>query len=49
MAAANLDVAVLETDDWRLAAIRTYLRLGFEPDPVEEEHAARWRRVLKIL
>jgi mycothiol synthase len=49
MADAKLDAVVLDTDDWRLAAIRTYLRLGFQPDPVAEDHEARWRRILKIV
>ena len=49
MVAAGLDGASLETDDWRLAAIRTYLKLGFQPNPVAEDHDARWRRVLRIL
>jgi len=41
---------VLGTDDWRLAAIVTYLKLGFEPDL---EHDAdmpeRWAKILAEL
>ena len=39
----------LTTDDWRLPAIRTYLRLGFEPEPWHESHPRRWAEVLKRL
>lgn len=38
----------LRTDDWRLAAVKTYLDAGFLPvllcDP-ESDHAARWDKV----
>jgi len=37
--------AVLQTDDFRLPAIRTYLRLGFEPLPIHENQRQRWRAV----
>ena len=37
--------AILDTDDYRLPAIRTYLRLGFVPDNQEADHAARWRTI----
>ncbi len=41
--------AVLETDDFRLPAIRTYLRHGYVPiteDVKGENHLARWSLVL---
>lgn len=40
--------AVLETDDFRIPAIRTYLKCGFLPvyDVAGEDHRARWSRVL---
>ena len=41
--------AGLTTDDPRLAAIRTYLGLGFEPDPWHESHPARWVAVFERL
>jgi mycothiol synthase len=43
--------AVLETDDFRLPAIRTYLRFGFVPVyAVEgEDHTARWSAVFREL
>jgi len=37
--------AVLKTDDPRLAAIRTYWRLGFRPEHQHETHPARWAEV----
>ena len=41
--------AGLTTDDFRLSAIRTYLGLGFEPDPYHASHAERWNEVLREL
>lgn len=43
--AAGKREAVLTTDDWRLPAIRTYLKLGFEPNCWHESHAERWEAV----
>lgn len=37
--------AVLETDDFRLPAVRTYLNLGFIPETRHESHPARWAAV----
>jgi mycothiol synthase len=37
--------AVLDTDDFRLPAIRTYLGLGFVPEMVGADHAERWRTI----
>jgi mycothiol synthase len=48
-AAAGLHQAVLETDDFRLPAILTYLRLGFVPEPRAPGDAARWSQVLRNL
>jgi mycothiol synthase len=47
--AAGLDQAVLETDDFRLPAVRTYLRLGFMPEPRTPGEARRWSKVLRNL
>lgn len=44
---AGLDQAVLETDDFRLPAVRTYLRLGFVPEPRAPGDAVRWSKVLR--
>lgn len=48
-AAAGLNQAVLETDDFRLPAVRTYLRLGFVPEPRTPGEARRWSKVLRNL
>ena len=49
MAAEGLHRAVLRTDDFRIPAIRTYLRLGFEPVVVHENQRARWRAVFAAI
>lgn len=41
--------AYLSTDDFRIPAIRAYLRLGFEPDFVEESHRLRWMQIFARL
>jgi mycothiol synthase len=38
--------AELKTDDFRVPAIKTYLKLGFEPLLVAENQRGRWRDVL---
>ena len=43
------ECAALETDDFRLPAIKTYLRLGFEPLIEHESHPQRWRSVFQAL
>ncbi len=40
---------VLSTDDWRLPAIKTYLRLGFRPKMIREDMPERWRAILEEL
>ena len=37
----------LNTDDWRLPAIKLYLSLGFEPVMEREDMPARWERIMK--
>jgi len=37
----------LETDDFRLPAIRIYLKLGFQPVYMDESHPERWERILQ--
>jgi len=39
----------LTTDDPRLSAIRTYLRIGFEPDFCHPSHEDRWHAVVEAL
>lgn len=41
--------AILDTDDYRLPAIRTYFGLGFLPDLLEADHVERWQRILTRL
>lgn len=42
----GLQRAVLQTDDFRLAAIKTYLNLGFSPLIMHESQPERWNAVL---
>lgn len=41
------DYAYLLTDDFRIPAIKTYLRLGFEPEMVDSSHPQRWEELRK--
>lgn len=43
--------AIVETDDFRLAAIKLYLKCGFIPiyDVHEEDHRLRWSQVFQAL
>lgn len=45
----GLQVAFLHTDEHRLAAIKTYLELGFEPVIAGEDIRRRWLEVLRSL
>ena len=38
----------LTTQDFRLSAIKTYLRLGFEPEIIDRSHCARWNVLRRI-
>jgi mycothiol synthase len=38
--------AILRTDDFRIPAIKTYLRLGFEPLLTHKNQRQRWLAVL---
>ena len=46
MAREGARQAILRTDDFRLAAVKTYLRLGFQPLLVHENQRRRWLVVL---
>ncbi len=46
---AGLTAVLLDTDDHRLPAIKTYLNLGFVPRDAGETHRARWRAVFEKL
>ncbi|OPH57737.1 hypothetical protein BC351_04290 [Paenibacillus ferrarius] len=41
--------AILETDDFRLAAIKVYWQLGFRPIYLDESHEMRWTPILKLI
>ncbi|WP_409341453.1 GNAT family N-acetyltransferase [Paenibacillus sp. MBLB4367] len=41
--------AVLHTDDYRIPAIVTYLKLGFHPQMAHENHVQRWRQIAETL
>lgn len=39
----------LKTEDFRLPAIKTYLRLGFAPEEPDASHSQRWRELREVL
>ncbi len=41
--------AYLMTEDFRLPAIKTYLRLGFEPELTDPSHPGRWDALRRVL
>lgn len=41
--------SMLDTDDFRLPAIKTYLNLGFVPVYVDDTQPERWEKILKKL
>ena len=46
----GMKTSVLTTDDWRLAAIKTYLKAGFTPDlETEPDFKERWAKIYKEL
>lgn len=42
---AGMETAYLTTDDFRLPAIKSYLRAGFYPGIPDEEHEKRWNDI----
>lgn len=46
MKAERRQFAILTTDDFRIPAIKTYLRLGFMPMLTHESHQQRWADIL---
>ena len=43
----NMQTAYLTTDDWRIPAIKTYLKVGFQPDlEAEPDAKERWEKIL---
>ena len=49
LAREGLHHAVLQTDDDRLPAIVTYLKLGFQPYLCDPGQAARWEKIYRYL
>ncbi|MDA8266467.1 MAG: GNAT family N-acetyltransferase [Actinomycetota bacterium] len=45
----GLESAVLETDDFRLPAIRTYLKIGFVPEYRHEQDQSRWSKIIPLV
>jgi mycothiol synthase len=45
----GFDLAVLNTDDFRLAAIKSYLGLGFRPWVADSDHPDRWVALFRKL
>lgn len=45
----NFKCSILDTDDFRIPAIKTYLNLGFIPIYVEEGQPERWRNIFEKL
>lgn len=48
-AAGAMTSAILDTDDSRLPAVKTYLNLGFVPELRDDDDHARWQVVLAAL
>ncbi len=49
MVAEGRTSAVLQTDDFRIPAIKIYLKLGYSPVIVHESQPARWRAVFESI
>jgi mycothiol synthase len=47
--AEGLNDAMLQTDDFRIPAIKIYLKLGFEPLLIDENQRNRWSAVFQTL
>lgn len=45
----GMKTAYLTTDDWRIPAIKSYLRAGFEPDVSTDDFKERWSKINKVL
>ena len=45
----GLETAYLTTDDFRIPAIRSYLRAGFYPDIKDDSHRERWDKIYEII
>lgn len=46
----KMQAAYLTTDDWRIPAIKTYLKVGFYPDTESEpDFKERWDEIYKVI
>ena len=45
----GMESAHLTTDDWRIPAIKSYLRAGFEPVTMGEDFPERWEKIFEII
>ncbi len=46
----GMKTASLKTDDWRIPAIKTYLKIGFVPDVESEaDYKERWDKIFEII
>jgi len=43
----GMNTAYLTTDDWRIPAIKSYIRAGFEPDVSTDDFKARWSKIFE--
>ena len=43
----GMQTASLKTDDFRVPAIKTYLKIGFKPDLSTEDYVQRWDAICK--
>ena len=45
----GMQTARLKTDDFRVPAIKTYLKIGFQPDLSTEDYVQRWDAIYKSI
>ena len=45
----GMKTAYLTTDDWRIPAIKSYLRMGFYPDVSTSEFKKRWDKIYDLI
>ena len=46
----NMLSATLTTDDWRIPAIKSYLKAGFRPNLTQQpDYPERWQKIYEII
>lgn len=45
----GMETAHLTTDDWRIPAIKSYLRADFVPDESTDDYKERWKKIREII